>query len=450
MARSSLIFRFIYTSVYFLFYILLLGLLIITPADAIQRSIQNGQKYNVWMLIIIYAVTIASVGFIYFVRLYVNKTVLADIPKAWVPIEAGDLPKAVYKMIVSGLDRSAVIAYEARPRVDPPEQQRVAQAAADDLGISTELQKSLWSNIEHNGWASPKSPDLPNLQYTTVLSELPNLIEAKAMTLAPSDQGSQLRAESAPALDPEAVALLQRPPQLSLRGYLEHLGGLGVLRQDETATSFLQLYEYARFSTRPISNDKFRELMHLFAEILRTMEPLDLAMLYDDDLDDLSRDDMGQGRGDDDEQSYDGGDADGTNPSTTPSQLSRSATMSTQASVRRPAPRSSSWANYRTAPTTPLSWQFSNNNNSNTINSNFNNTSNNYNNISRKSSSSSNSFARTRHPYGPSGSGAAAASSSPSVRSGASSSIIRLATREDDENVPYVLNLRGTAESLPQ
>ena len=67
--------------------------------------------------------------------------------------------------------------------------------------------------------------------------------------------------------------------------------------------------------------------------------------------------------------------------------------------------------------------------------------------LSRKTSSSnsnSNSFAQTRHPYGP----GAASDSSSSFRSGASSSVIRLATREDNENMPYVLNLRGTAESL--
>ena len=418
MSQSGRVFLFIYTSIYFLLYIVLLGLLLITPADAINRSIRNGQKYNVWMLTIIYVVTIAVVCFVYFIRLYVNKTVLADIPKTWMPIEHNDVPKAVHRMIVSGLDRNAVIAFEARPRAEPPEEGKVVLAAADGLGISRALQKTLWSEIEHHGWASPKSPDLPNLQYTTVLSELPNLIEAKAMTLAPSDPTSQT--ETAPP-DPEAVALLQRPPQLSLRGYVEHLAALGVVNMDENAANFLHMYEYSRFSTRPISNAKFRELMHLFAEILRAMEPLDLAML-DNEMD-FSPDDL----------SYNddvGGDADGTNPSTPRSHLSRSATMSTQASVRRPPPRSSSWGNYRTAPTTPHSRHFTTNLP-----------------LSRKTSSSnsnSNSFAQTRHPYGP----GAASDSSSSFRSGASSSVIRLATREDNENMPYVLNLRGTAESL--
>jgi hypothetical protein len=280
----------------------------------------------------------------------------------------------------------------------------------------------MWGDIEHKGWASPNSPDLHNLQYSTVLSELPNLIEAKAMTLAPPDPTSQI---DPPPLDPEAVALLQRPENLSLRGYVEQLTSFGVLMADEATTNFLQQYEYARFSTRPISNARFRQIMHLFAQILRSMGPLDLEAL-DNDTDPSESGDSGH-RGID------------YSPSSTPRSrhLSRTATRSTQGSVRRPsvAPlaRSSSWMNYRTAPNTPGSRHV----------------------VSRKSSSSSgggsigyhNSFAQPRRPYQASSSG-----SSLSVRSGAGSSVIRLATREeeddDGEGMPYVLNLMGTAETF--
>lgn len=403
MAQSGRIFRVIYTSIYFLLYILLVGLLLITPADAIKRSINNRQSYNIWLLIIFYVVTIVVVCFIYFVRLYVNKTVLAAIPKAWVPIEFGDVNKVVHRMIVSGLDRSAAIAYEARPRVDEAGQQRPTPAAAEGLGISATLQTAIWGNIEHRGWASPKSPDLPNLQYSTVLEELPNLIEAKAITLGLPDPISQT---DPPTLDPEAVALLQRPAHLGLPGYVEHLASLGVLIVDETTTNFLQQYEYSRFSTQPISNARFRELMHLFAEVLQSMEPLDLEALDEES---------------NPPESYYGHPDDGDISLSTPrSHLSRTATTSTQNSVRRPPPRSSSWGNYRTAPSTPHNRRV----------------------VSRKCSSSN--FAQSRHPYQP-GSGS---SSSASVRSGASSSVIRLATREDDEGMPYVLNLRGTADTF--
>ncbi|KAL6855033.1 hypothetical protein ACO1O0_006170 [Amphichorda felina] len=405
MARPRRIFRVLYTSIYFFLYAILLGLLLITPGDAIKRSIRNRQTYNIWLLIICYVATIVLLCFIYVVRLYINKRVLAAIPKSWLPIEIGDVSKPVHKMIAAGLDRSAAVAYEARPRVEEPGQQRVTPAAAEGLGISESLQHAIWDGIEHKGWASPSSPDMPNLQYTTVLSELPNLIEAKAMTLAPPDPTAQTEP---PSLDTEAVALLQRPANLSLRGYMEHLTSLGVLAGDEVTTDFLQQYEYARFSTRPISNAQFRELMHLFAGVLRSMEPLDLEALDEEMLPSES----GFGHHSDD--------GDDINPSTPRSHLSRTATTSTQNSVRRPQPRSSSWGNYRTAPSTPHSWR-----------------------ALTPKSSSSNSFAQSRHPYQP----ASGSSSASSLRSGGSSSVIRLATHEDDVELPYVLNLRGTADT---
>lgn len=421
MARGRNLFRVVYGSIYLLLYIILLGLLLITPADAIERSVRNGQHYNVWLLIFSYVATIVVVCFLYFVRLYINRTDLAAIPKAWIPIEAGDVKKRVHAMIVGELDRSAAISYEARPRVkgdgevlgpDPIE--------THDLSILRPLQDALWRNIEHPGWASPNSPDLPNLNYATVLAELPNLIEAKVLTLAPRSHDLPIPDGATPILDPEAVALLQRASGLSLRGYIDHLAGLGVVEAGETAAGFLLQYEHARFSTRPISNAQFRELMRLFAEILRSMEPLDLTAALRDTSSTSSLNDF-----------EDGASIDDSAPSITPrSNLSRSATQSTQNSVRRPLRSASLAQQYRTAPTTPRSRNV----------------------VSRKSSqtssSSGNSFAQTRRQYEPSTFSSASSGGSRSVRSRGSSSVIRLATREDEEGMPYVLNLSGTVESF--
>ncbi|KAG9257589.1 sucrase/ferredoxin domain-containing protein [Emericellopsis atlantica] len=402
MGRAWDFFRVAYTSVYFLLYILLAGLLLITPADAIGRSLRNNQVYNIWLLAFTYVLTILVVSVIYFIRLYVNKTVLNNIPKPWVPIDVGDVTKAVHQMIQDGLDRSAAIAYEARPRTEP-DGVKVTIAAAEGLGISKALQHELWDGIEHKGWSSPKSPDLPNLHYGTVLAELPNLIEAKAMTLA---QRGPATGSDVAAPDSEAVSLLQRSANLSLRGYADHLASLDVLSPDETVTDFLALYEYARFSTQPISNAQFRELMHLFAEVLRSMQPLDLAILHDDETAPS-------------ESAYGGGDGDDSRNEYLHALANRPDSSDTS-SIRRPAPRSASWGGtFRTAPTTPRSRPHL---------------------ASRPSSSSGNSFAQTRRPYD--------ASSSSSIRSGRSWSVIRLATREDDEDLPYVLNLMGTAESI--
>lgn len=427
-SKLRLFFRILYRCVYILLYIVLFALLLVTPADAIERSISNRQRYNIWILAIGYAVTIFIVCFIYAMRLYVNKTALASIPKAWIPIEKSDVKRAVYKMIVVGLNRSAAIALEARPRVQDDETDeaqgqehapdqppvkvglRKKRTAAEELGVALPPHRAVWGDIEHPGWASPNSADLPNLQYSTVLAELPNLIEAKALTLAPPDLASR---SDPPVLDPEAVALLQRPPNLGLRDYMDHLASLGVLSLDAVVMDFLAQYEHARFSTRPLSNQRFRELMHLFAEVLRDMAPLDL-----DALDPLG--------GEEDSLAPSESDIDndaprGTNSSTPQSNLSRPVTASSQGSVRRPGGTSSANTRqqYRTAPNTPRSRR-------NDVAA-----------LSRQSSG--NSFAQTRRTY------PVSQPSSASLRSGTSDgSVIRLATG-DDEGLPYVLSLKDTA-----
>ena len=445
MARKRTnLFRVVYGSIYLLLYIVLLGLLLITPADAIERSLRNGQHYNVWLLIFAYVATILVVCFIYFVRLYVNRTDLAAIPKAWIPIESGDVKKRVHAMIATGLDRSAAISYEARPR----EERRLVPDPVEvhDLGISRPLQEAMWRDIEHHGWAPPTSPDLPNLNYSTVLSELPHLIEGKALTLAPrlgqdelhpndADADADDNDADAPVIDPEAVSLLQRTPGLSLRGYIDHLQSLGVLppagANDDTV-AFLQQYEHARFSRRAVSNAQFRELMHLFAAVLRAMKPLNLAAALRSissgasSLSEYSGSGASEVEVEVEVEEEEEGSSSVAPRSSRP--LSPSATVSTQDSIRRPL-RSTSWAqSYRTAPNTPRSRRV----------------------VSHRSSgdnddaSSGHSFAQTRRQYVPS-----ASSSGRSLRS-QGSSIIRLATRDDEGEggMPYVLNLSGTTESL--
>lgn len=407
MARNyvKMLFSFIYGSAYIIAYLILIGLVLITPTDAIERSIRNNQRYNVIILIACYAITILTVLFAYAVRLYVNKTVLASIPKGWVPIDKGDVNKAVYKVIAGGLDRSAMIAYEAKPRVRPEEERpvRKLKLGAEEKEVELPPERVPWGEIEHEGWASPNSPDLPNLQYGTVLSELPHLIEARALTLAPADPTSST---DPPALDPEAIGLLQRAPHLTLRDYISHLAELGVLPLDATSAGFLQHYEQARFSNRPITNAQFRELMHLFAEVLRSMHTLDLSTL-DDDISIIAPS----------ESDIDNNGPLKTDPSTpqrTPSRNSASTTSVRHGSSANP---------WYSAPNTPRR-------NGGAVTATP---------LSRKSSSSNNSFAQTRHPYTIS-----SQASSASLRSaGSAGSVIRLATREDGGSSPYVLHLSG-------
>lgn len=501
MSALHIIFRVIYDSFYIFLSLVVLLLLLVTPADNVRLALHNHQNLHVLTTVICLSVTLLTVVLLYFARLYVNRSALSNIPKPWIPIGKGDVKKSVRKMITAGLSRSAAIAYESKPRVSParpptamtdPEdgeeekardegkkstlrafKLKKAPTVEDKMGITLPPHRAVWGEIEHYGWASPNSLDLPNLQYNSVISELPNLIEAKALTLAPPvPEASNVQP---PVLDPEAIGLLQRPDNLALRQYLTQLAELGVLAPSRTTADFLSAYEYARYSTRPISNGRFRELMHLFAELLRTMQPLDPAVLMD----------LDGGLSEDEESDIDDDAPRRSPPSTPRSPASRESVLRRQRSTashatattarsgassnsgtsggsqdrRRPrghrqqsqqprpqiagrvSSQGTTWGGattYRTAPTTPKTQKTA---------------------ASPTSSlSSANSFAQSRQPYpmgGGAGGSAVSTSSGASVsrsRSGRSSLasgsggsvVIRLAGRADgDGGMPYVLSLGG-------
>ncbi|KAG6044237.1 hypothetical protein E4U39_003563 [Claviceps sp. Clav50 group G5] len=477
MRYQRLFLRILYGSIYVLLFLVLIALLLVTPADAIKRSLRNGQNYNVTILTISYVVTVTIVIFVYILRLYINKTALASIPKARVPIDKGDVKDAVYRMIHSGLSRSAVIAYAARPRdvvldLDAKlgtgdgshrprtrSEKAVGEDSSGDLALPLlPLQgRPDWDEIEHDGWASPKCPDLRNLQYSSVLCELPHLIEAKALALASSRQSVDGDAAGGQArvLGAEAAALLQRMPFMTMSDYLGHLSHMGVLPpvDEESATSlFLARYEYARFSDRPLSNQRFRELMHLFAEVLRAMQPIDPGVLQSSDQhgheandgDNENENDMSYGWGPSESDADIDNDAPlYTNPPSPRSSISRS-TMSSvrrhpRPSIHRRTPSARAWS-YYTAPISPGSRRPDTGTGAGML--------------SRTSSADNNgatSFAPTRrleqqqHTMGgqpPTSSSSLC--SKDSTRSGGSGSVIRLATRDDPDALPYVLNLRPT------
>ncbi|KAI2616276.1 hypothetical protein GGR54DRAFT_649562 [Hypoxylon sp. NC1633] len=465
MKGNSLVSRIAYNSVYFLLCLLLAALLLVVPGDFVRQVLfsPSNQYINLIVTAIVFVLTVLIVLFVYFIRLYVTRTVLASIPKTWIPIEKGDVNKKVRKMIAIGLGRSAAIAWEAHPKIiapapssssntateEPatdshPKEQRTSLSlfrskppatVEEQMGISLPPLRPVWGEIEHDGWGSPGSPDLRNLQYSTVLSELPNLIEAKAVSQAPPDLDS---AVDPPLLDASAVALLRRAPHVTMRGYIAHLTNLGVLPASEEALvrSFIDSYERARFSARLLSNTDFRRLMHLFAELLRAMRPLDSVSagvsLYGSEAGSGSVFGFGAGFKDGDGDGYEESEGhidDDAPRDTTPTTPARSVSASTAPSVGGSSTRSRpslsvhnestrSWRRYRTAPTTPRSKR----------------------NLSHSpSSNSGNSFAQTRRPYPVDGSSQA---SSASLGSASQGSVIRLATLEDHGDLPYVLRVR--------
>ena len=199
--------------------------------------------------------------------------------------------------IRKGLARSAKISYESTPRDLRDEKATRGLTKKVRLGRTPQGRQTLdtassaepaWGVISHPGWSSPCSPDLPNLQYEPVILELSHLVEAKAVSLAPSDPLSSYEPDDGlrdgeeaetPIPDPVAVVILQRPASVGLRDYLAQLAGVGVLELGSLTEDFLARYEYARYSGEDLEEGEFRALMGAFAEILRGMRPLDGAIV---------------------------------------------------------------------------------------------------------------------------------------------------------------------------
>ncbi|KAK2629813.1 hypothetical protein QTJ16_000633 [Diplocarpon rosae] len=308
----------LYSTFYILCQLGLICLLFITPADLIIQARHRGnsptQVANYLVIPGGYGATALVAFCIYAWRVwYKNPNTLKKIPKAWIPVEQGEVSKHVREMIVGSISRSAIIAWDSRPRThdqatmlgSEPENRK---DIVDDLDQGAEKKEyksrfrflrrvrsqmereghtveipppaPVWGEIRHNGWSSPTSPDLPSLQYITVILELPHLIEAKAVSLAPVDP----RTTSEPLPDARAVDLLQRPATSGLREYIGHLVSIGVITSPSIAIEFLAEYEYARFSGRTVSEFRFRELMKQFADLLRSMESLSPAILASLDI----------------------------------------------------------------------------------------------------------------------------------------------------------------------
>lgn len=298
--------------------------------------------------------TFLLAGLIYASRIYTNRSTLAGIPKAWIPVEKADVGKSVRRLVVEGLARSAIIAYQARPRDTAGEEsgrEREGGEEAPDKGLTiSNLDHPPWGEISHPGWSPPSSSDLSDLEYEPVIEELPNLIEAKAVSLAPvdplltpprrihgrHDHNFPSHNEHQPLPDARVVDVLKRPITMCFRDYISHLSSLGLINPPHLGGQFLSIYEHARFSSHPLTENEFRSLMGIFAEILRGMTSLDPDLVADIQDSDLHRGDKSFagsfGDGDVDTLDSRGGDSDAGSQSSS----SRPSDASTTGSVQRP------------------------------------------------------------------------------------------------------------------
>lgn len=283
MKASAILFRIFYSTSFTAVFLLLLTLGVLTPADAIYQSYKAGRIFDIFIVAGVYILTALLCALLYASRLYTNRSVLKDIPKNFMPIEKEDLPgKRVRRLIVDSLARSVVIAYQARPRPkrleaeSPSISGRISALTRADDEREHDVEPP-WGTVAHPGWSSPSSPDLPDLQYETVIEELTDLVEAKAVSLAPVDPRSTASVDGTPMPDENVIEILQRPVEMGMRQYFGQLNALGVIQDTLLSRQFLALYEQARFGPRPLTEQEFRALMSMFAELLRTMTSLEEA-----------------------------------------------------------------------------------------------------------------------------------------------------------------------------
>lgn len=287
-------FRVFYSLTYTLLYFITLLFLAITPIAMIYGAIQQDAIQYVVMIGGGYILTAIIAIVVYSGRLYTNRSVLSAVGKAYIPIEDGEIGSTIRKMIVKQLERSAIVAWESRPRdlygeillaeqdgILPPETKSVNRNDYEiGLEIRVDPQHPPWGDVQHPGWSSPSHTDdnkTPEVQYDSVIQELPHLIEAQAVSLAPADP--TLNPDQPPTADPAVVEALRRPANMALREYLSQLSYLGLVNPPSVGHNFLTLYERARFSGQPVTTNAFNSLMAAFAEVLSGMGTLDDAII---------------------------------------------------------------------------------------------------------------------------------------------------------------------------
>ncbi|KAL8933378.1 MAG: hypothetical protein Q9211_005814 [Gyalolechia sp. 1 TL-2023] len=306
-------FRIFYSTTFTVLGLILGLLLLITPGNLIYEAFRKRQIYSIFIVAGVHVLTFIVAVLLYASRLYANRRALLHIPRHWSPLEKNDVEKKVRKLVAAKLEESAAIAYRARPRDVGKDRPNAAEAQTQQDNVQVIRPNApdhrrppdtvpSWGIIDHPGWSSPLSPDLPNLQFDPIIHELPNLIEAKAVSLAPADplydpDTSFVDPSEPPVPDAPIVELLQRPATMGLRDYFSRLTALGMIEQPEPSSSFLVLYEQARFSGDQLAERDFRHLMGMFADILRGMKALDtefVAQLRADNESSLAAEEDGE------------------------------------------------------------------------------------------------------------------------------------------------------------
>jgi hypothetical protein len=290
-------FRIWYSSAFVIILLLTFGLTLISPGDIIYQQIRASKIRDIFSVAGVYLVTALIGLFIWAARIYANRVALKDIPKKHVLIEKNEVPRKVRKLIEKRWRWTEFVAWDGRPRYVGDEVDEVGEHRGrrglfhhhhhrhehhhhlhhgkhgkNSTIIPLHTAMQAWGIIAHPGWSPPgdsETTEGQGVQYATVIIELPNLLEAKAVALAPPIPTTFEDEEALP--DPRVVTLLQRPAGVSLRKYVAYLESVGVLFPTGQVQEFVHQYEDARFSTQPIPTTQFNALMKTFSSVLALM-----------------------------------------------------------------------------------------------------------------------------------------------------------------------------------
>jgi hypothetical protein len=293
-SRKIPFFRIWYSSAFVSLLLITFVLTLISPGDIIYQQIRASKIRDIFSVAGVYLAT-ALVGlFIWAARIYANRVALRDIPKKHVAVEKSEVPRKVRRLIEKQWRWSEFVAWDERPRyvgdelVDEVDERRGRRGLFHHhhphlhhrkngknvavIPLRTAMQA--WGKIAHPGWSAPgdsETTEGQGVQYSTVITELPNLLEAKAVALAPPLPATYSGLEEEALPDPRVVTLLQRPVGMGLRKYVSHLESVGVMFSTEKIQEFVDEYENARFSTQPLPTDQFNALMASFSSVLALM-----------------------------------------------------------------------------------------------------------------------------------------------------------------------------------
>lgn len=301
MARTgrvkAILFRIFYSTTFTLVFLLTVAFAAAGPIDALYQSYRRNRLIDIFIIAGIYVLTALLAVLLYSTRLYTNRQLLKDIPKTYMPTDKRELGnRRVGRLVEDCRNRANVVGYLARPRARRVEKEvgyagaRIRTLLKPEHSKESRIFDPQWGTISHPGWSSPAARETPNLDYNTVVGELTDLIEARAVSLAPVDLSPGPGNHRHTMVDEYIIEALRRPEEQGMRGYVSQLISLDVLDGGPLVVAFLTLYERARFAPDPLSEEEFKQLMRMFAEVLRTMKALDVGKLDPPDSSDADLD----------------------------------------------------------------------------------------------------------------------------------------------------------------